>query len=103
MWLQDRGVQLILDRLIGNTNYREINRHLEMGTLGSGEDMTLMSFELENNHKKQYVWMTYVLRGDRNEQIRDSIVFLFYNGDESRKIEKSLVFEITNYADKLFE
>lgn len=70
--------------------------------LETGDKLTLISSELEINHGMRSVWIAYTLGGDRNEQVREIIVFFFYNGDEPEVIKSDLVLEITNYANKLF-
>ena len=102
-FFQGRGVQLILDRYAGTTNYNETRGTVEAGTLGSGEKMTMIPSTLRYNEEKRHIWIVYVNRGQSGAgDMREFIVFFFHNGDETREIDKNLLLEITNYATKMF-
>ena len=102
-FFQGRGVQLILDRYAGTTNYNETRGTVEAGTLGSGEKMTMIPSTLRYNEEKRHIWIVYVNRGQSGAgDMREFIVFFFHNGDETREIDKNLLLEITNYANKMF-
>ncbi|MFA9421263.1 MAG: adenylate/guanylate cyclase domain-containing protein, partial [Gammaproteobacteria bacterium] len=61
-FFQNRGVQMILDRYMGTTDYNEIREALKVGTLGSGEKMTMVPSVLRINEEKRYVWTVFTLR-----------------------------------------
>jgi hypothetical protein len=101
-FFQTRGVQMILDRYMGTTNYHETRGVIEVGTLGSGEKMTMISSVLRINEGKRHVWIVYVDRTLSDGQMHEFIVFFFHNGSDTREIDKNLLLEITNYATKMF-
>ena len=73
-----------------------------MGTLGSGEKMTMISSMVRFNEGKRHVWIVYVDRTQSGGQMHEFIVFFFHNGEEAREIDKNLLLEITNFATKMF-
>ena len=101
-WMQDRGVQLVIDQFMGTTNYDETRGPIEKGTLGSGEKMTMVPSVLLINGEKRHVWTVFSLRPNSTNAMYEYIVFFFRNGSDAREIHKDLVFEITNYATKMF-
>ena len=101
-WIQGRGIQLIVDRYMGTTNYDESRGSIEKGTLGSGEKMTLVPSVLRINGEKRHVWTVFVLRRSSSNALYQYIVLFFHNGPDVRKIPKNLLLEITNYATKMF-
>jgi hypothetical protein len=101
-FFQDRAVRMILDRHIGQTSYSETREAIELGTLGSGEKMTMIPSVLRINEGKQHVWIVYVDRTLSGGNMHEFIVFFFHNGSDTREIDKNLLLEITNYATKIF-
>jgi hypothetical protein len=101
-WMQDRGIQLILDRYAGTTQYDETKGSIEYGTLGSGEAIMMIPSVLGINEQDRHVWIVYVDRTISSASWREYIVFFFHNGSDTREIDKNLLLEITNYATKMF-
>jgi class 3 adenylate cyclase len=102
-WMQDRGVQLVIDRYTGTTNYEETRGPIEKGALGSGEKMTMVPSVLRINEEKRYVWTVFTLRPNSSNALYEYIVFFFHNESDARPIHKNLLLEITNYATKMFK
>ncbi len=102
-WMQDRGVQLVIDRHIGTTNYDETRGPVEKGTLGSGEKIAMIPSVLRISGEKRHVWTIFVLRRSSSNPLYQYIVFFFHNSSDARDIHKNLLFEITNYATKMFK
>jgi hypothetical protein len=101
-FFQDRGVQMILDRYMGTTDYHETRGVIEAGKLGSGEKMKMIPSVLQINEGKRHIWIVYVNRTLSGGTLYEFIVFFFHNGDETREIDKNLLLEITNFATKMF-
>ena len=76
LFLQTRGVQLILDRYAGTTNYNETRGTIEVGALGSGEKMTMIPSILQFSERKRHVWIVYVDRTLSGGQMHEFIIFL---------------------------
>ena len=100
--MQDRGVQLVLDRYLGTTDYEETRGPMEFWTLGSGEKITMIPLVLQVSEQKRHVWIVYGFRGHPSETLRQYLIFFFYNGENAREIDKNLLLEITNYSNKVF-
>jgi hypothetical protein len=101
-WMQDRGVQYVIDRYTGTADYHETRGPIEEGTLGSGEKMTMIPSALEFNEEIKHVWTVFVLRPNSTTALYEYIVFFFHNGSNTREIDKNLLLEITNFATKMF-
>ncbi len=95
-------IKLILDRYAGTTHYAETRGSIEYGTLGSGESITMISSVLGINEEDRHIWIVYVDMTTSGASWREYIVFFFYNGSNTREIDKNLLLEITNYATKMF-
>lgn len=101
-WMQNRGVQLVIDRFVGTTDYAETRGLVEKGTLGSGEGITMIPSVLRINEEKRHVWTVFALRPNSSSAMYEFIIFFFYNSSDAREIHKKLVLEITNYSTKMF-
>ena len=101
-WMQDRGVQLVIDRYMGTTNYDETRGPVKQGTLGSGEKIAMVPSVLRINEEKRHVWTVFALRPNSSNALYGYIVFFFHNESDAEEIHKNLLLEITNYATKMF-
>jgi len=102
-WMHDRGVQLVIDRYMGTTNYDESRGPVEEGSLGSGEKIAMVPSVLRVNEEKRHIWTVFALRPNSSNALYGYIVFFFYNESDAREIHKNLLLEITNYATKMFK
>jgi len=101
-WMQDRGVRLIIDRYAGTTDYVESRGQVKVGTLGSGEKITMIPSVLQINEATRHVWTIYLLRPNSSNAVYGFIVFFFHNGSNTSEIHENLLLEITNYSTKMF-
>jgi DNA-binding SARP family transcriptional activator len=101
-WVQDEGVRrLVVEFLLGKS-YTEIDRSISWGSLGSGEDMTIVSLALRIENETRYVRIAYVIRGKPNAK-DEILVFFFHNSNRAQKINNDDLTMITGSASKMFD
>jgi class 3 adenylate cyclase len=99
-WMQKRGYRHILDRYAGGEFYKETRGDLEVGPFGSGEELTMIPFELQVKGETRFVWIAYVVRENYNP--KEITVFFFHNGENAAEISKDLVLAVTDSATNMF-
>ncbi len=100
--MQDIGAAAILGDYASGAGYKEKRGTIKKGSLGSGEEVTVIPSILQIGNDTRYVRTAYVIRGKAGFGLREFIVFFFHNSGTSRKIDDDTVTSVTWSATKMF-
>ena len=100
-WVQGEGVRRILVEYLVGKSYKESDRNIIKGNLGSGEEMTVISLTLQVDNETRYARIAYVIRG--KSYTREFIVFFFHNEKGIHEISDDDLASITGSATLMFD
>lgn len=100
-WMHNEGVRRILVEYLVGQSYWEVDRNIINGSLGSGEQMTVISLTLQVGDETRYTRIAYVIRG--KSYTREFIVFFFHKNEGAQEVSDDDLTTITGPASLMFD
>ena len=101
-WMQSVGADAILSQYAGGAGYKEDRGSIKKGSLGSGEEVTMIPSVLKINNEARQVRIAYAIRGKADFGQREFIVFFFHNTGTTQEISDETVALILWSVKKMF-